>query len=709
MLKMPKGLNRNKKEGSPVAAEVLSESPQLPLTGEAIAPKIEAQMDANINLEKLLALWRLKKELGQSLAPEEVLQISGMEVQELITAMEGRVMEEEIDGAALMSILEESLGTLDREKNEQENNGVSNKSSESLMRKAANSKKFRAFFVALMIFLKFAPAQGAEKSSFKTQDRSDNLKEIKNPVNMEPNPENTYQVQADDFSEFNEGKEGGDAKPLQINIEDGPRSATLEMAGYFDTDSGELNEGIKTEIASNFQNFLSQITPDNVQDVLDSDFILYGSSDERPTSNWHGSNEELTLARLAAIEEILSDVLEHYDFSSLPDDVAEQVRAKIFIQTMPSSKTGPEKGVTYLTDLHKDTGENYSAEELLKIKTENPGLYKQLLDECRKITFSLSLSKSQDIPTMSPKVPQLLIPTPDIHERPWQPSLEKLPEYTNVCLIFDNSPSVGDSYPYISELISKQDFNGLKIHFATFSKKLDAMSTYDNPQEVAAAIKGIRYTGDIEERALVAAESALKKMPLGDKNAVFVVTDEDLQGVSLEKIQELKALAASKKAEVYFYYADDKNKALRQVSLEDLELGWNNEVFKLASSLVESTLNKGERKIESLEKQKKFQLDISARLAKRDLNPSLQKSYQLAQSKAAELSAKIDDSRAQVESLRSDWESGSVSRLLANSLMKDFRVVNDQKFSQSLELRVKSGSLGTPALNFNHIETSSNL
>ena len=710
MLKMPKGLNRNKKEGSPVAAEVLSESPQLPLTGEAIAPKIEAQMDANINLEKLLALWRLKKELGQSLAPEEVLQISGMEVQELITAMEGRVMEEEIDGAALMSILEESLGALDREKNEQENNGTNNKSSENLIQKAANSKKFRAFFVALMIFLKFAPAQGVAKTDFKTQDRTDNPKEIKNPVNMEPNPENTYQVQADDFSKFNEGKDGGDAKPLKINIEDGPRSATLEMAGYFDTDSGELNEDVKTEIASNFQNFLSQITPDNVQDVLDSDFVLYGSSDERLTSNWHGSNEELTLARLAAIEEILSDVLEHYDFSSLPDDVAEQVRAKIFVQTMPSSETGPEKGVTYLTDLHKDTGENYSAEELLKIKTENPGLYKQLLDECRKITFSLSLNKSQDIPTMSPKVPQLLIPTPDIHERPWQPSLEKLPEYTNVCLIFDNSPSVGDSYPYIAELIANQDFDGLKILFATFSKKLDAMTTYDNPHDVTEAIKGIEYNGDVEERALVAAESALKKIPAGDKNAVFVITDEDFQEVSLEKIQELRTLATAKNADVFFYYADDKNKALRQVSLDDLEAGWKSEVFKVASKRVESILNNGERKIAGLEKQHQYQLDISTRLAQRDLNPSLQKSYQLAQTKAAELLAKIDNSRAQIETLRNDWESGSVERLLASDLLKDFKIGENKKdFDQSLKLRVHSSNLGAPALDLANTDQATKL
>lgn len=707
MLKMFKGLNKN--ENLPVEMEPLPEALPTVITDESALLNNEAQLDARINLEKLLSLWRLKKDLGQSLTPEEVLQISGMEVQELITAMEGKMMYGQIDGASLMSVLEESLNTLDRDKNELGGNGKNDKAPESLIQQAANSKKFRTFFVALMIFLKFAPAQGVAKTDFKIQDRSDNPKEIKKPVNMEPSPDDTYQVQAGDFDRFGDGKDGGDAKPLQINIEDGPRSASLEMAGYFDTDSGELNEGVKQEIANNFQNFLSQITPDNVQDVLDSDFILYGSSDERPTSNWHGSNEELTLARLAAIEEILSDVLKHYDFSSLPNDVAEKVRAKIFIQKMPFSETGPEKGVTYLTDLHKDNGENYSAEEIAQIKMDNPELYKQMLDECRKITFSLSVDKSQDIPTMTPKKPSLAVPPPELSGRPWEPSLEKLPDYTNVSLIFDNSPSVGDSYPYISELISKQDFNGLKIHFATFSKKLDAMSTYDNPQEVAKAIKGIKYTGDIEERALTAAESALKKMPIGDKNAVFVVTDEDLQAVSLKKIQELKKLAADKKAEVYFYYADDKNKSLRQVSLDDLELGWNNEVFKLASSLVESTLNKGERKIESLEKQKKFQLDITTRLAKRDLSPSLQKSYQLAQSKAAELSAKIDDSRAQIESLRSDWESGSVSRLLANSLMKDFRVVNDQKFSQSLELRVSSGGLGAPALNFNHIETSSNL
>lgn len=699
MLKILKGLNQNKKENSPVAAEVLPESMPASLISETNTVKIEAQPDADINLEKLVALWKLKKELGQSLTPEEVLQINGMEVQELVSAMAGEVMEGKIDGASLMSVLDEALSALDRDKIKQGEGGDSNRAAENLIQKAAHSNKFRTFFVALMIFLKFAPAQGAEKVDAKNQDRTDNLKEMGTTVNTEPDSETTYQAQADDFGKLDEGKEGGDAKPLKINIEDGPRLATLEMAGYFDTDSGELNEAVKAEIASNFQSFLSQITPDNVQDVLDADFVLYGSSDERPTSNWHGSNEELTLARLAAIEEILSDVLAHYDFSSLPDDVAEELRAKVFVQTMPSSDNGPEKGVTYLADLHKDNGENYSAEELVKIKTENPALYKQLLDECRKITFSLSLDKSEDIPTMSPKVPQLLVPSPDIHDRPWQPSLEKLPEYTNVCLIFDNSPSVGNSYPYIAELIANQDFDGLKILFATFSDKLDAMTTYDNPQEVTEAIKGIKYDGDTEERALVAAESALKKMPVGDKNAVFVITDEDFQEVSLEKIQKLRALATTKNAEVFFYYADDKNQALRQVSLDDLESGWNNEVFRLASKRVEAMLNNVERKITGLERQYQYQVDVSTRLANRDLNPSLQKSYQLAQVKAADLLAKIDNSRAQVEVLRNDWESGSVERLLANDLMQDFKIGTEkQDFDQSLKLRVHGGVLGAPAL-----------
>lgn len=705
MLKILKGLNQNKKEHLPAAVEASSESISTPLTSKANAVKIEAQQDADINLEKLVALWKLKKELGQSLTPEEVLQINGMEVQELVSALAGEVMEGKIDGASLMSVLDEALSALDRDKIKQGEGGGSNRAAENLIQKAAHSNKFRTFFVALMIFLKFAPAQGAEKVDVKNQDRTDNLKEMETTVNTEPNPETTYQAQANDFGKFDEGKEGGDAKPLKINIEDGPRSATLEMAGYFDTDSGELNEAVKAEIASNFQSFLSQITPDNVQDVLDADFVLYGSSDERPTSNWHGSNEELTLARLAAIEEVLSDVLKHYDFSSLPDDVAEELRAKVFLQTMPSSDNGPEKGVTYLADLHKDNGENYSAEELLKIKTENPELYKQLLDECRKITFSLSLDKREDLPTMSPKKPRLLVPPPDIHDRPWQPSLEKLPEYTNVCLIFDNSPSVGDSYPYIAELIAKQDFDGLKILFATFSNKLDAMATYDNPQEVTKAIKGIKYDGDTEERALVAAESALKKVPAGDKNAVFVITDEDFQEVSLEKIQKLRALATSKNADVFFYYADDKRQTLRQVSLDDLESGWSNEVFKVASKRVEAMLSNGERKINSLEKQYQYQVDISARLANRDLNPSLQKSYQLAQTKAADLLVKIDNSRAQIEVLRNDWESGSIERLLANDLMQDFKIGEDkQKFAYSLKLRVHGGELGAPALDLSNAD-----
>ena len=208
----------------------------------------------------------------------------------------------------------------------------------------------------------------------------------------------------------------------------------------------------------------------------------------------------------------------------------------------------------------------------------------------------------------------------------------------------------------------------------------------------------------------MASESALKKIPAGDKNAVFVITDEDFQEVSLEKIQELRTLATAKNADVFFYYADDKNKALRQVSLDDLESGWKSEVFKGASKRVESILNNGERKIAGLEKQHQYQLDISTRLAQRDLNPSLQKSYQLAQTKAAELLAKIDNSRAQIETLRNDWESGSVERLLASDLLKDFKIGENKKdFDQSLKLRVHSSNLGAPALDLANTDQATKL
>ena len=121
---------------------------------------------------------------------------------------------------------------------------------------------------------------------------------------------------------------------------------------------------------------------------------------------------------------------------------------------------------------------------------------------------------------------------------PRSPEFLKMNEYDNVYLLFDNSPSVGDSYPYMAQMIEKQNFKELKVNFATFSNHLDGIKQLDNSVEVAKNIRDTKYFGDTRERALDVAYTALNKMKAEEKNALFIMTDEDIQAVSWEKFKK---------------------------------------------------------------------------------------------------------------------------------------------------------------------------
>jgi len=174
---------------------------------------------------------------------------------------------------------------------------------ESWLRKFANKPAVKGIFVAVMLFLKFAPeVQSAEKKEMEPINPNHKT-EVSFDQSQSIDDANTYQLDSDDLKKIN-NKDLNDAKDLSSEVVDLERYAQLELSNYYETDSDNISGGNEQEIRSQFTKFLDNINVHNVQEILETDFEIFGSSDERPTNNWGGSNEKLTKARIAAVEKI---------------------------------------------------------------------------------------------------------------------------------------------------------------------------------------------------------------------------------------------------------------------------------------------------------------------------------------------------------------------------------------------------------------------
>ncbi|HQQ38626.1 MAG TPA: VWA domain-containing protein [bacterium] len=636
------------------------------------------------SLEKLREAVEIQEEMGNHLSLEDTLLVTGTSPEKLPEILAEQDINLEAKGEQVIPEIARVLESLEEDK----------KSESSGFRRFTNYNSIKAAFIALMLLVKFAPdAQGAEPQD-KLKEGVKMGKEVKGELDREPNPDKTYQLSAKDFDdERPEKHKSNDAKPLDIKLEENSRLASLELTHYFATDKADIIN--PQAIISDFEAFLSKITPDNAQEIMAADFKLFGSSDERPTSNWKGSNTELTKARLTALDKLLTETLQNYKFDKLPADLAEQIRNKKFFHEMPFSQTGPEEGVIYITDLdNPETGQKYTPEEVASIKANYPEKYKLLLDDCRRISFSATMPQMDFINKMKMRNSEV---EKGYEVSPRSPEFLKMNEYDNVYLLFDNSPSVGDSYPYMAQMIEKQNFKELKVNFATFSNHLDGIKQLDNSVEVAKNIRDTKYFGDTRERALDVAYTALNKMKAEEKNALFIMTDEDIQAVSWEKIQKARSLAAEKNACVYFYYGDDKHQAIRQVSLDELERAYKEQAMAAIAPKINFLYNAASKRISALESRRQSQENLISRLAAKTNIPAYQKSLLAHQKELSKINENLTNEKEKLAALMRAWEGGDIEDVFVQQAFY-WKVASDaevQKVRQGIEINVAVNNLGS--------------
>lgn len=522
------------------------------------------------------------------------------------------------------------------------------------LRKMANRPAVRAIFVTLMLLLKFAPdAKGEEKA---TPDLNQKIKtETSNEQSSSVDDPNTYLLSEAELAKMQ--FEDGDAKELSVELEDLERFSQLKLNNYYETDLDVIPESNQVEIKDKFVQFLDQINADNVEQVLASEFKIFGSSDERPTNNWDGSNENLTQARIAAAEKLLKGVLAEYDFSDrLSAEQIAELQAKSFKAEMPVG------GVTYLVDLiNPQTGENYSEEEVANF-SESERL--ELLKECRRIDVDLLAKKEVKINELKPITAHIEQARLDnLHK-----TLTNWNKYQQVALIVDKSPSMNNSCELMSEIISGQEaLQDTKLHYATFSDKLDKLESLSQLSEVEEKIKTMVKDGSHQERAVEAALSALKQIrpEMGAKMKLIVATDEELQRLDYEKLAQLQTEAELKNCEVDFIYAHNRlGGAAQIVSLEELVDNYTQIAWEKFSPLAKIIINHESRKINTKEASLQRLQDVTDRiLAREDLKRKDLKQADEYQARINALTAQVSQSKLLLNNLQNSLEHGDIKQL----------------------------------------------
>lgn len=629
--------------------------------------KENKEKDFSQSLKDLQELLRIK---GGEISPNDIEKVSGLKLTELLEFLGKENFNLKVNSQDLYKSIKDSIDD--------------SPAKESWWRRFSNKTATRATFAALMIILKFAPeVKGAQKIEIDDKEKEKTENAIKFKTEPE-DKENTYQVSVEEL----------DALEIESSFLDLEDHARLELTNYFETDKANISEGDKQIINDKFKLFLDNINTSNFEQIMETDFVIFGSSDPRVTNNWGGSNEKLTEARISEAENILQEILNNYDFDNrLSDDQKEAIKKKGFKYDMPDN--GPEKGVTYLTDLkNKETEENYTEAEIKEIEENNPDLYFELLKQCRQVSVDFLAPKINDevekIPPLEPS------PEREIERE----ILTKWGNYRNVSFIVDNSPSMNHTYSHIAEVIASQDkLPDTEIKFATFSYELDEMKKLENSQEAINFINEMVKDGNTYERAVHSAISALEKMPKvekNEKNLLLIATDEPLQSVDLSVLQTLKELAVEKNCEVNFLYAHSRynNKTARVINIEELEEAYHQLAWRRLGPQVERLLNLNENRLDVSQRTFDRTHEMMNRLLDRgaEITGEQQERVIALRDRNNNLEAQMVESQRLVDILKPIHESQDIAKLLSNENLS--QLLEERNLERLTRVNIDGSNIG---------------
>ena len=476
------------------------------------------------------------------------------------------------------------------------------------IRNVANNKISRALATGLLVL-------AAKTSTATPETKGSNKESVResSPVSAktELNKETAYIVSGKELSEA----------ATENNLE----LAKVDFDINYDTDKADLHEESKEEIVSQFATFLSDINNDNFKAIEKADWKVVSSCDERPTNAWgEKGNEALAIARGNAVISFLKGYLSSYEFSGLSKEQVEALKQKEIENSIVTTHED-RKGETLIQDIiNPETGANYTESEIADIKENDQEKYLSLLAQNRISQFRAEIPffKVEDIEDKDSKEP--LKPIPELN-----PTLKKIektnvegvvkmfPDYNNIVLLLDNSPSMVDDKKMLSKEIeeNKADLTGKKLFIGNYSDGLKNIEevTSDKAGEEVLKVIGSGSHKEVCVRSFVEAWNKIKEGISSDEKTLIVVnTDEAFQDISLEDIAATKSLPENVEVRFIMHMGPKEylNIPLNMVqekfdeAMNRRTLGWKNSLINVENQL--RTLSERLLKTSDREEEKKI-------------------------------------------------------------------------------------------------------
>jgi hypothetical protein len=285
------------------------------------------------------------------------------------------------------------------------------KADEQALNKSQNLRKAGLLATGLVRF-GMAMAGGTEDPDQKLNDTfheefSKNNIEATSQLQTEPIPDATTGFYSENLSMY-------EPEPfVETEFESNDEMFSFKSNLSFQTDKAEIPPDGQEKITEGAHNFLASITPENFDQIINSEWNLMGSSDERPTNAWgEEGNEALTQARLNEMFDIFDKARDEYDFSKsgLTTEQIEELLTKKINLLMP------EGGVTHVTDLiNPKTGETFTEEEVENLKRNDKQQYALLLQQARFVAFNI---EGEVEPVEKPQLAKEELPETNLEEEP---------------------------------------------------------------------------------------------------------------------------------------------------------------------------------------------------------------------------------------------------------------------------------------------------
>ena len=333
-------------------------------------------------------------------------------------------------------------------------------------------------------------------------------------------------------------QEGDSDNDSNVEDMDDP-SASVDLINYFEVDKADISLENQKQLSDQFEAFLDSIDKDNVDDILNTDFSIYGSSDERSTNAWgEKGNEALTEARLSSITILLYKILQKHDFSKADlssEDIKDLKKKNFNLKTVtsPHSFESGEMGTTSLLDMmNPETKSNYTQEE---INNMSPKELEEAYQDARYINLML---EGYD------KTP---------NERQYELIIKTFAEYGNINLLVDKSPSMSGSkldlinaFKTFSDKIGGDIVEEKQVNITSFSDKLGTSTDVNSLAEMEKVIRNAEEGNSNEKVISVLLEKikniGVKELNNGQENLIAVITDEAIQDLSVENINSLQKI-----------------------------------------------------------------------------------------------------------------------------------------------------------------------